>query len=165
MADIKVIFGSTTGNTEDAANIIAGELDGKIINVTDAQAEDFDADILILGSSTWGIGEVQDDWFAGLEVLDKVDLKGKTVALFGEGDQMGFSDTFVDALGTLYQKVIERGAKVIGRWSVEGYKHSGSTAEMDGEFVGLALDEDNESGLTAERIKEWCAQLKSEAGL
>ncbi|MDD5597002.1 MAG: flavodoxin [Victivallaceae bacterium] len=165
MADIKVIFGSTTGNTENAANIIAKELGGKAISAADARPEDFNADILILGSSTWGVGEIQDDWIGGLAMLNDCDLKDKIVALFGEGDQMGFGDTFVDAVGTLYQKVTERGAKVIGRWSAEGYKHGSSTAEINGEFVGLALDEDNESELTFERIRKWCGRLKSEAGL
>lgn len=165
MANIKVIFGSTTGNTQNAAELIAVELGGEAINAADAAAGDFDADLLILGSSTWGIGELQDDWIGAIEILEKVDLKGKKVALFGEGDQMGFSDSFIDAVGTLYQKVTELGAEVIGYWDAEAYEHSGSTAEIDGKFAGLALDEDNEPELTSERIKKWCAQLKSEAGL
>jgi flavodoxin I len=93
MADINVIFGSTTGNTENAANMIAVELGGKAVNITDAVKKDFDADILILGSSTWGMGELQDDWIAGIDILSDVDLEGKVVALFGEGDQTGFCDT------------------------------------------------------------------------
>ena len=165
MADVKVIFGSTTGNTENAANMIAAELGGKAINVTDAAAADFAVDLLVLGSSTWGLGELQDDWLDGFETLEDLDLKGKKVALFGEGDQTGFGDTYLDAVGTIYEKVVELGARVIGHWSTDGYEHTASTAEVDGFFVGLALDEDNESDLTEERIKMWCVQLKLEAGL
>jgi flavodoxin I len=165
MTKIKVIFGSTSGNTENAANLIAAELGGEVINVTDASAAEFEADLLVLGSSTWGMGELQDDWFNGLKTLQDVDLKGKKVALFGEGDQMGFGDSYLDAVGTIYEKVTKLGAEVIGRWSIEGYEHSGSTAEVDGSFVGLALDDDNEPELTEGRVQTWCKQLKKEAGL
>lgn len=165
MADVKIIFGSTTGNTENAANLIASELGGKTINVANVVPADFTADLLVLGSSTWGIGELQDDWFDGLEALKNVDLKGRKVALFGEGDQSGFADTYLDAVGSIYETVVAVGAEIIGQWSTEGYEHSGSTAEVDGAFVGLALDDDNESELTAERVKTWCAQLKKKADL
>ena len=165
MATVKVIFGSTSGNTESAANMIADALGGEVINVADASASDFEADLLVLGCSTWGVGELQDDWFDGLETIDGVDLQGKKVALFGEGDQCGFADTYLDAVGIIYEKVVSKGAEVIGFWSTEGYDHTGSTAEIDGKFVGLALDEDNQPEMTEERIKVWCEQLKAEAGL
>ena len=163
MVKINIIYGSTTGNTEEAANLIAAELGGTAINITEASPADFEADLLILGSSTWGVGELQDDWFDGLETVANANLKDKQVALFGEGDQNGFADSFIDAVGIIYEKVIAAGAVVIGKWSTEGYEHSNSTAEIDGSFVGLALDEDNQPGLTQERIKEWCSLLKTEA--
>lgn len=165
MSVIKVIYGSSTGNTENAANAIAGQLGGSAVNVASASLEDLNADVLVLGTSTWGIGDLQDDWFGQIDQLDKVDLKGKKVALFGLGDQNGFGDSFIDGVGTLYHKAVSRGAEIIGRWSTEGYSHSNSTAVVDGKFVGLALDDDNESGKTPERIARWCKQVKAEAGL
>ncbi len=164
--NVKVIFGSSTGNTESAANAIAGEFDGaEVVNVSNASAADIEsADLLILGSSTWGVGDLQDDWDGSLDLLDSPALHGKIVALFGLGDQTGFSDSYLDAVGTLYDKVKAAGAEVIGSWSTDGYEHTGSTAERDGVFVGLALDDDNESGLTAERISTWCGQLKKRIG-
>ena len=45
--------------------------------------------ILMLGISTWDFGELQEDWQASWDALDNVDLQGKTVALFGLGDQAG----------------------------------------------------------------------------
>lgn len=163
MTKINIIYGSTTGNTEEAANLIAAQLNGQAINITDATPADFEADLLILGSSTWGIGEVQDDWFEGLKAIESANLKDRQVAIFGEGDQSGFTDSFIDAVGILYEKVTEAGAVVIGKWSTDGYEYNDSTAEIDGSFVGLALDEDNQPELSQERIEEWCAQLKTEA--
>jgi flavodoxin I len=71
----------------------------------------------------------------------------------------------IPALGTIYEKVVELGANVIGQWSTEGYEYNDSTAVLDSKFVGLALDDDNEPELTSERIKKWCMQLKTEANL
>lgn len=101
MSDVKVIFGSTTGCTEAAANIIAANFGTTAINVANAAPADFQADLLILGTSTWGVGDLQDDWFAGVQMLDGIDLKGKKAAVFAMGDQCGFADSYVDSMRTL----------------------------------------------------------------
>ena len=163
--NIRIIFGSSTGNTERAAGRIARELGGNAVNVAQAGADDFNADLLILGTSTWGCGELQDDWINGLPLLENADLKGKKVAFFGLGDSSGFGDTFLNAMGELYEKAVRRGAEVVGKWSAEGYSHVMSAAQEGGSFVGLALDDDNEPELTPDRIDRWCDQLKKEAGL
>lgn len=163
MAEIKIIYGSTTGCTESAAQAVAAALGaGTVCSIAAAEAADFEADLLILGSSTWGIGELQDDWIGGIDKLDSIDLTGKKVALFGLGDQDGFGDSFCDALGIIAEKVSGRGAVIVGRTSTEGYRHSGSAAVSDGMFCGLALDENNQPELTASRIEKWVAQLKQE---
>lgn len=163
MSDVSIIYGSSTGNTEAAANQIARLLNGQTHNVAAADANDFDAKLLVLGTSTWGLGDLQDDWSVGISLLDRLDLNGQLVALFGFGDQSGFADSFVDGMGTLYAKAIERGAKVIGKTSAQGYGHSASTAEENGEFCGLALDNDNEPDKTDARIAAWVEQLKQES--
>ena len=81
------------------------------------------------------------------------------MALFGLGDQFGYPDTFCDAMRYLYDKVIERGGTITGYWPVDGYTFDASTAVFDGYFVGLAIDEVNQSDLTVERIEAWCNQL------
>ena len=86
MANVKVIFGSTTGATESAAAEIAAAFGVQAINVANATADDFNADLLILGSSTWGLGELQDDWAVKISLLENADLNGKLVAVFGLGD-------------------------------------------------------------------------------
>src|SRR5690606_2432571 len=92
--------------------------------------------------------------------LKKFSLEGKTVALFGLGDSGAYPDTFVDAMAELYEVVTQCGAKVVGQVPVDNYDFDSSRAVMDGHFVGLALDEDNESDLTEKRISAWVEQLK-----
>ena len=163
---IGIFYGSTTGNTATAATQIGvelqklGEVEVKSIVDTGLGALS-NYDLLILGASTWGLGEVQDDW-DGLETLQGVDLSGKKVAVFGTGDQEGYSDTFVDAIGVLADAAEKAGGTLVGLWPTEGYEFTSSVAQRGDYFAGLALDEDNQSALTAERIKKWVAQLSEE---
>ena len=83
------------------------------------------------------------------------------------GDQFGYGDYFLDAMGMLHDVVIQTGPEIIGQWSTEGYEFDASKAEIPGasKFVGLALDEDQQENLTAERLNRWCAQIHAEFGL
>lgn len=165
MSKVKVIFGSTTGNTERTAALIASIMGGEAVNVATASRDDFDAELLIVGTSTWGCGDLQDDWLSSAGIIDTLDLTGKKVALFGLGDAMGFGDTFINGVGTLYRQLVSRGAEIIGKCDVSGYEYSDSSAVVDGEFVGLPLDDDNEPEKSESRIAAWCGKLKAEAGL
>jgi flavodoxin I len=160
-----IFYASSTGNTQSVANMIAKEL--TIENVFDIANCDIKTliqyDQLILGVPTWGDGDLQDDWDDAWNEFCKLDFNGKTVALFGLGDQESYSDNYVDAMGIIYEQVIQEGAKVIGFTSAEGYEHEESKAQKaDGDFVGLALDEDNQSELTHDRVVFWCKQIKNE---
>jgi flavodoxin I len=170
MAKVGLFYGSTTGKTADAAEAIQAALGGDsvvdLFDVSDKEATDLaEYDYLIIGCPTWNIGDVQDDWDAILNDLDDVDFKGKTVAYFGTGDQIGYAENFQDAMGILEEKITGLGGKTVGYWSAEGYDHSESKAIRNGKFCGLALDDDNESDKTEERIKTWCTLIKSEMGL
>ena len=98
-----IIYGSTTGTTESVAGMIASKMgieDNCVYNASDLTPDlinQFDA--LILGSSTWGDGELQDDWYDAVKVLKGMDLQGKIIALFGCGGSESYSDTFCDAIG------------------------------------------------------------------
>lgn len=161
MATIRILYGSTTGMTEAAALQLAALLDAEALPVAAATPESFEADLLILGSSTWGYGELQDDWQAGLALLESVDLTGRKVAVFGTGDQIGFSDTYVNALGILFDAAVARGATPVGETSSAEYRHTASLADRDGKFVGLALDELNEGDKTPERLAAWAETLRA----
>ncbi|MDR2496227.1 MAG: flavodoxin [Tannerellaceae bacterium] len=167
MNKIGIFYGSSGGNTESVAKTIAKKLGvgaSDIYDVCNAKAADLAAyDTLFFGTSTWGIGDLQDDWEGFAASVGAADLSGKKIALFGCGDSSGYCDSFCDGMGKLYRTVKDK-AVVIGFRSVEGYTFDSSEAVTDGLFVGLALDEDNESKLTEGRIDAWLAQLKSELG-
>ncbi len=164
MAKIGIFYGSSTGHTEKVADLIENAFgeDAMTINVADASEKDLDKfPYLILGTPTWEIGGMQDDWDDFAEVLEKANLKKKKVALFGLGDQENFPDGFTDGMGVLYRK-IEGKTKIVGAWPTEGYEFDESEAVKDGKFVGLVIDEDNQPKLTAERVTKWVAMLKKE---
>ena len=155
-----VVYGSSTGTCEGIANDIASALGVKAINVSDMTAEVIaEHDSLILGTSTWGAGEVQDDWYDGLNVIEAADMDGKTVALFGCGDSASYSDTFCGGMAEIYNAVKDKGANVIGMVDASDYSYDDSEAVIDGKFVGLALDNDNEQHKTAPRIEAWIKSL------
>ena len=170
MSKMALFFGTQTGNTETIAGLIQQQLGGSAVvplyDVADASPSDFaDYDCLIIGCPTWNIGELQADWEGLYDDLDDVDFSGKKVAYFGVGDQVGYADNFQDAMGILEEKIAALGGQTVGYWPVEGYDFTDSKALRNGKFVGLALDEDNQSELTASRIETWATQLKSAFGL
>ena len=158
-----VVYGSSTGTCENIANTIAEKLGVEAINVADFSADTIaNHDNLILGTSTWGAGELQDDWYDGVKTLKAAGLSGKTVAIFGCGDSEGYCDTFCGGMAELFNAVKEAGAKVIGQVSADGYTYDDSEAVVDGHFVGLALDEVNEDDKTDERIDAWVKEIQPE---
>lgn len=163
MKSIGIFFGSNTGNTENVATLIQIEIGkdkSKVFDVASAKKEDLEKfDILIFGTSTWGVGEIQEDFENFLDVIGSANLAGKTIALFGCGDQDRYSETFVDGMGVIFNELQEKGCSFIGETSKKGYNYIFSLAERDGKLVGLAIDEDSQGYLTAERIKNWVSSL------
>lgn len=163
---LAILYGSTTGNTSDVAVKIQQQLgEGDLFDVQEIGLEITEEyDQIIFAIPTWDYGEVQEDWLELWDTFDYFDMNGKTTAFVGLGDQYGYAEWFLDAMGMLHDKVLARGASVIGHWPVEGYEFDESKAlTPDGKhFVGLALDEDSQRELTDERIAAWCEQLKQE---
>ncbi|WP_218354768.1 flavodoxin FldB [Alteromonas lipotrueiana] len=169
---IGLFYGSTTCYTEMAAEKIQAQLntlfDDQVVslhNIKDEalkRAENFD--ILIFGISTWDFGELQEDWESHWEEVYQLALQGKTVALFGLGDQLGYADWFQDALGMLHDALVPSGCNIIGYWPNKGYEFAVSKAltEDQQSFVGLSLDDENQYEQTDERIEKWCLQLLEE---
>lgn len=154
-------YGSSTGTCESIAQTIAEKLGIEATNVADLTADAVaEAENLILGTSTWGSGELQDDWYDALETLKAADLNGKTIALFGCGDSESYSDTFCGAMGVIYDALQGKGAKFIGAVDASGYTYEDSEAVKDGKFVGLALDDVNEDDKTEGRIDAWLEEIK-----
>ena len=174
MAKAGLIFGSNTGVTEKIAQKIADAVNAVVpgaVEVHDLSSVGIeklnDYDKLIIGCPTWNIGELQDDWKEGYEKLDGVDLSGKKIAVFGPGDQVGYTDNFQDALGILGTKFLERGGELCCFTDAEDgtFEFNASAGVWDGFFLGLALDEDNQADQTDDRVKAWVPMVVKELEL
>jgi flavodoxin I len=168
---IGLFYGSTNGNTAAVAQLMQREfadqagISVELFDVADYYLEEMlDFQTLIVGIPTWDIGQLQRDWEAVIEEFDTVDLAGKQAALFGLGDQVGYPDTFGDALFFLADRLESQGATLVGAWPTEGYEFTGSWALRDGQFLGLMIDEDNQRDLTEARVGAWVRQLIDEFG-
>lgn len=167
MSKIALFYGTQTSNTQTAAEAIQREFGGDNIvilyDISKTELSDFsNYNYIIIGCPTWNIGELQSDWEDFYDELNKIDFSGKKVAYFGAGDQVDYPYSFQDAMGILEEKISELGGETVGYWSTDSYEFTDSKAVRDGKFVGLALDEDNQSELTNDRIKAWVAQLQQE---
>lgn len=168
-----IVFGTDTGNTEFAARQIATGLCARGFEVecrniaTTPLYRLAQRDLVVFGIPTWDCGEVQADFADREAELRALPLAGKSVALFGLGDQLGYGEYFVDALGWLREVIAATNANLIGRWPTAGYQYSASRAvEPAGEFFcGLALDEDHQFELSDARINEWLDQLVLELAI
>ncbi|MCA0453547.1 MAG: flavodoxin [Chloroflexi bacterium] len=166
-------YGSSTGITEYIAEEVqeawekAGMKPIEAVNITDVSDISvlLDYDCLILGIPTWNIGQLQDDWEIVFPQLDQLDFTGKKVAIFGIGDMRGYPDNFLDAVGILGKKLIERHAQLVGYWYDEHYKFRESLGFVDSKFMGLGIDDTNQSKLNSQRIDGWVAQLINEFAL
>lgn len=165
---IGLFYGSTTCYTEMAAEKIQAVIGADIVdlhNIKDIKlslCQEYD--FLIFGISTWDYGELQEDWESHWADISSLDLSEKIVALYGMGDQIGYTEWFQDALGMLHEEASAVGANFIGYWPNEGYEFAQSKAltEDKTQFVGLSLDEDNQYNLSEQRINAWCDQILSE---
>lgn len=168
---VAMIYGTTTGNTGQIAEMIKAELGSAIDHtklITEISATDLAVpQVFILGVPTWHIGEMQDDWAAFLPSMEgaPLDFKGKKVAIFGLGDGKGYPDTYVDAMQELWEKFEKRGAELVGLWPTKGYEYQKSKAIKDGKFMGLVIDVENQHHMSEDRVKGWCAQLRKELAL
>ena len=169
MENIALFYGSETGVTDDITMDFVtfwkhNNLD--LMEIGDATVLDFkNYEKLILGLSTWYDGDLQSDWEDFFEDFKTIDFTNKTVAIFGLGDQVAYAEYFVDGIGILAKEVLKNGGKVIGYWPTKGYQHTDSVAIIEENtelFYGLAIDQDNESQLTDERLITWISQIKKE---
>ncbi len=166
MKKIGLFYGTSTTKTATIAKKIKeafGTAKIDIIPVENAWEKDFkEYDNIILGVSTWFDGELPSYWDEVKPELESLDLKGKKVAVFGLGDQVKYPENFVDGIGILAETFVSAGADIVGFTSTDGYKFERSQALKDNKFIGLAIDIENQSKLTDDRVKNWVEQLKKE---
>ena len=133
------------------------------VNAEELTTEVFEKnDHFILSAPTWFDGELPNYWDEFVPELEEMDLKNKTFAVFGLGDQKGYPENFCDAIGILVEILEKCGAKIIGHTSLEGYTFESSRAQRGEKFVGLLLDQENQGRLTQTRVDKWVEQIKKE---
>ena len=165
MRKIGIFYASATGTTADIARRIA-----KALGVADADVHDVDDtapdrlgdyDMIIIGSSTYGSGDLEDDMTDFLDSASSLSLKDKKIAVFGCGDET-MADTFCNAVGTIYKRLEDTGATMIGEFPPTGYTFEASSAADGVTMVGLVIDEVNHPELTDKRIAQWVEQIDKE---
>lgn len=167
---IGLFYGSTTCYTEMVAEKIQALIGADSVELNNIKqvplSKMANYDILILGLSTWDFGEIQEDWEAHWDDIANVDLRGKIIAIYGMGDQIGYAEWFIDAVGMLHEAIAPQQPTRIGFWPAAGYDFIASKAlTEDGElFYGLALDDENQYDLTDDRLNDWVSQILQEIG-
>lgn len=166
MNKIAIIYSFNTNKTSLAAKKIADEfgLDKvELVNAENITSDKFlSYDNCVLGVPTWFDGELPNYWDEFVPALEDLDLKKKKIAIFGNGDQRGYPENFVDGIGIM-ASVIERcGGTLVGFTSAKEYVFESSKALRGNQFTGLALDFENQGKEINRKVKEWVKQLKEE---
>lgn len=164
MKKTAIFFASKNGITENVAYDIQYAFDNgvDIYNVADGISQMKDYDNLIIGTPTYGVGDLPEEWKAVIDELINLDLSDKTVALFSTGDQILFHESFVNGMGTLYELLKEKNVKFVGQTKTIGYHYEETTATDNGMFVGLVIDDVNQAETSIDRIQDWVDEIKKE---
>jgi flavodoxin I len=153
---IGIVYSFNTNKTSKIGKKIADAFEGsaevEMVNVEDITADRFlQFDNLVCGTATWFDGELPNHWDEFVPDLEEMDLKGKTIALFGLGDQKGYPENFLDGVGILAEIFEARGASMVGFTSTEGYSYESSRADYE-----------SQGSLNKERVTAWVEKLKLE---
>lgn len=170
MAQVGLFFGTDTGTTRKIAKMMKKYFDDGVIEIMNVAKEGSkDAfmgyDKIIFGMPTLGDGELEDSVRLFLDELEGEDLEGKTIALYGLGDQDGYGHEFLDGMAIVYDAFDGMGATLIGSWPTDGYDFQKSEALRDGQFICLAIDNDNQADLNKERVEKWLEQVRGDLGI
>ncbi len=165
MKKIGIFWGSSSGNTEIAIEFMIDYLEAEGFEVDSFDVGEVDAekileyDNLIISCPTWNIGELQDDWDSIFLKYKELDFSGKTAAFFGCGDQVGYPDNFLDAVGILAKPFMEKGGKLIGKCSRDEYEFRDSVALDGDQLLGLGLDYDTEEDKCEGQMIMWLEDI------
>ena len=174
MSKIGLFFGPLKGSVNRVAEKVKtalGEQNIDMISVNDASAENLESydkiifGISTVGKETWDSDFSNTDWSKFFPNISKVDYSGKTIAIFGLGDSVTYSNHFVNAMGVLAKELLKNGATIVGKVDPASYEFDESEAIFDGMFIGLPIDEDFQPELTDERVSNWVDSIKPAFGL
>lgn len=128
MANVRIIFGSETGNTESIAEMVAEQIKAAGHNVACESAANVNAgglaegyDCVLMGVSIWGTDtiELQSDFAEYEGEFESMGLAGKKVAAFASGDSSfeffcGGVDYIEEQFRACGAEIIEEGLRVEG---------------------------------------------------
>ncbi len=170
MSKTALFFSPEGGNVNGVANML-GEMIGNdkidVIPVKEVVKEDImKYDKIILAGSTvgadhWNNETIVDEWPEFFMKIKEISFEKKKVAIIGLGNCVLYPEHFAAGMAILYENLKKLNAQIFGKIEAKGYDFTDSEALLeDGYFCGLALDEDNEAELTAERLEKWISILK-----
>lgn len=171
MEKIAIFFGPLNGSVHRVAKLVASKIGADkvdLIHIKDASAADLDKysriifGISTIGKDTWTQKFDNIDWSKFFPVVTDYNFSGKKVAIFGLGDHITYAYHFADSMGLLGKTIKSQGGKIYGSVGTEGYTFQDSDAIVDGQFIGLPVDEDFEPELTDERVTNWINSLVKE---
>ncbi|MCK4879537.1 MAG: flavodoxin [Bacteroidales bacterium] len=166
MKKTAIIYSFNTKKTSKIAAQIQEAFNNDSIAMVNAEeiAEELflSFDRIIMGVATWFDGELPNFWDEFLPALEEMDLTGKKFALFGLGDQKGYPENFLDGVGIMGEILESQGATLVGFTSTEGYEFESSRALRNDQFMGLAIDYENQGSMIEQRVANWVDQLKIE---
>lgn len=137
--------------------------DVDMVNAEDITKEKFTSyDNLILGVPTWFDGELPNYWDEFIPDMEEVNLKNKKIAIFGLGDQKNYGENFIDGVGVMAEIIKDCDGNLVGLTSTDGYTFEASRAQVGNQFLGLAIDYENQGTKNKERVSNWVEQLKHE---
>lgn len=168
MEKIGIIYSFNSKKTAEAVHKLNDEFNKALTLVnaeTITEKEFLSFDKVILGVPTWFDGELPNYWDEFVPALEDMNLKGKTYAVFGNGDQKGYPENFIDGVGIMVEILEKLGARIVGFTSTKNYHFESSRAVRGDQFCGLALDFDNQATQSDAKIKKWAQQLKKEFGM
>lgn len=140
-----------------------GKEDIEVVNAEELTTDVIESyDNFIISAPTWFDGELPNYWDEFIPDLEEMDLSKKTFAIFGLGDQKGYPENYCDAIGLMAEILENCGAGLVGETSTEGYTFESSKAQRGENFVGLALDQENQARLTKKRVSDWVEKIKGE---
>ena len=164
MSKTAIIYSFNTQKSKKISEKIIdafGKSELEVVNAEELTKEVLEKyDNFILSAPTWFDGELPNYWDEFVPDLEEMDLKGKKFAIFGLGDQKGYSENFCDAIGLLAEIIEDCGGTIAGHTPLEGYTFESSKAQRGDQFVGLPLDQENQARKTGERIQKWVKSLK-----
>jgi flavodoxin I len=151
MSKMGLFYTSSSLTVEDVASNIQERMSGvdidlqKVKKCVENTLQKYD--LLIFGVPSWKDGLLEDDWEDYIANLDEETLLSKTVAIFGLGETEVYCKNFLDAMQTIYKKIVISGSSVIGSWPSEGYLFKTPHP--------LLLGKGRESELVHKNIEQW----------